>query len=170
MASGPRWRSRQTPWWSLLGTEAAYRHRPAFSKRKAALSTPPGSSARGLVGVRGNPLPHSRAHANDTLEQAPSWWIRLLKSRSGRDLQPGSNTRSRRGTRRSHTAPSCIDSGLCHQWLSPAPGSPAPAVSQGNLGIEGKLLAAGVLEVSPPVTLLVAHEARISLACCDITL
>ena len=43
-----------------------------------------------------------------------------------------------------------LDTGLCHQWLSPAPGSPAPAVSQGNLGIEGKLLAAGVLEVSPP--------------------
>ena len=33
--------------------------------------------------------------------------------------------------------------------------------------MEGKLPAAGILEVSPLVALLVAHEARISLACGD---
>jgi hypothetical protein len=33
--------------------------------------------------------------------------------------------------------------------------------------MEGRLPAPGTLEVSPPVTLLVAHDARISEPCCD---
>jgi hypothetical protein len=37
---------------------------------------------------------------------------------------------------------------------------------QGTLGREGILLAPGICEVTPPVALLTAHEARMSVACC----
>ena len=38
---------------------------------------------------------------------------------------------------------------------------------QGHLGIEGKLLAPGIFEGKPLVALLAAHDAKMSLACCD---
>src|ERR1700681_1547270 len=39
-------------------------------------------------------------------------------------------------------------------------------LAQGILGIEGKLPAPGSFEVKPPVALLAAHDARMSVACC----
>jgi hypothetical protein len=40
------------------------------------------------------------------------------------------------------------------------------AAAQGTWGIEGTLPAPGIFEVRPPVALLTAHEARMSVACC----
>src|ERR1700719_744951 len=45
-------------------------------------------------------------------------------------------------------------------------GSPRGRPAQGILGIEGKLPAPGSFGVKPPVALLAAHDARMSVACC----
>ena len=51
--------------------------------------------------------------------------------------------------------------------LIPIECHPGSRRAQGNLGIEVKLPAPGSFEVKPLLALLAAHDARMSVACCD---